>query len=431
MVKKIFSWVDERFPLDEIIKHELTEYPVAKNLNYMWSFGFLAIFILVIQLASGIFLAMHYKADVGAAFASIQHIMRDVNYGWLLRYLHSTGASAFFAIIFIHIGRTLYYGSFRRPREFLWWTGVALLLLLMGTAFMGYLLPWGQMSFWGAQVITALFGTIPIIGEYIVILLRGDFVVGDATLTRFFTLHFLLPFILISAIVIHIVSLHWVKSSNPSGITLHAKDNIPFHPYYTTKDLFVMGLFMIVFCSFVFFAPEFWIMADNNIPANSMKTPPHIVPEWYFLPFYAILRSIPSLFGGVVAMGASILILLALPWLDRSKVPGGARNRPVYRVMICVYFMDVLFLGYIGAQTPEGIYVLMGRIATFIYFGFFLLLPFVSKGEDRRLKEQGLPHETEKLIREGQEETLHSEHHLRRESDEVLLKQVRKRLEGE
>ena len=431
MFKKIFSWVDERFPLDEIVKHELTEYPVPNNLNYMWSFGFLAIFVLVIQLASGIFLAMHYKADVGAAFASIQHIMRDVNYGWLLRYLHSTGASAFFAVIFIHIGRTLYYGSFRRPREFLWWTGVALLLLLMGTAFMGYLLPWGQMSFWGAQVITALFGTIPVIGEYIVILLRGDFVVGDATLTRFFTLHFLLPFILISAIVIHVVSLHWVKSSNPTGITLHAKDNIPFHPYYTTKDLFVMGLFMIVFCGFVFFAPDFWIMADNNIPANPMKTPPHIVPEWYFLPFYAILRSIPSLFGGVVAMGASILILMALPWLDRSKVPGGARNRPVYRVMICVYFIDVLFLGYIGAQTPEGIYVLMGRIATFIYFGFFLLLPFVSKGEDRRLKEQGLPHEAEKLIREGQEETLHSEHHLRRESDEVLLKQVRKRLEGE
>jgi len=429
MIKKVFSWVDERFPLDEMIKHELTEYPVPRNLNYMWSFGFLAMFVLIVQLVSGIFLAMHYKADVGMAFDSIQHIMRDVNYGWLIRYLHSTGASAFFAVIFIHIGRTLYYGSYRRPRELLWWTGLVLLLLLMATAFMGYLLPWGQMSFWGAQVITALFGVTPFIGEDVVVWLRGDFVVGDATLTRFFALHYLFPFIICVAVAIHLVALHWVKSSNPSGITLHAKDNIPFHPYFTIKDLFGLGVFLIIFFGFVFFSPEFWIMPENNVPADPMVTPPHIVPEWYFLPFYAILRSIPDPLGGVVAMAMSILIFLAMPWLDRSNVPGGAKFRPGYRIMIYVWFLDLMLLGYLGAQAPEGIYILLGRIATFIYFGLFLLLPFISRREERRSREQGLPREAERLIREEQEELLKSEHYLRRENDQQELKDIRKRLE--
>ncbi len=431
MIKKVFAWVDERFPLDEMIKHELTEYPVPRNLNYMWSFGFLAMFILIVQLVSGIFLAMHYKADVGMAFDSIQHIMREVNYGWLIRYLHSTGASAFFALIFIHIGRTLYYGSYRRPRELLWWTGLLLLLLLMATAFMGYLLPWGQMSFWGAQVITALFGVTPFIGESVVIWLRGDFVVGDATLTRFFALHYLFPFIICVAVAIHLVALHWVKSSNPSGITLHAKDNIPFHPYFTVKDLFGLGVFLIIFFGFVFFAPEFWIMPENNVPADPMVTPPHIVPEWYFLPFYAILRSIPDPLGGVVAMAMSILIFLAMPWLDRSNVPGGAKFRPGYRIMVYVWFVDLMVLGYVGAQAPEGIFVLLGRIATFVYFGLFLLLPFISKREERRSRVQGLPREAERLIREEQEELLRSEHYLRRENDEKELKNIRKRLEDE
>lgn len=428
MLKKAFDWVDERFPLSEAIKHELTEYPVPRNLNYMWSFGFLAMFVLVTQLVSGIFLAMHYKPDVVMAFDSVQHIMRDVNYGWLIRYIHSTGASAFFAIVFIHIGRTLYYGSYRRPREFLWWTGLVLLLLLMATAFMGYLLPWGQMSFWGAQVITALFGVTPVIGDDIVTWLRGDFVVGDATLTRFFALHYLFPFIICAAVAIHVVALHWVKSSNPSGITLHAKDNIPFHPYFTIKDLFGLGVFLIVFCGFVFFAPEFWIMPENNVPADPMVTPPHIVPEWYFLPFYAILRSIPDPLGGVVAMFLSILIFAAMPWLDRSKVPGGALYRPGYRIMIYVFLLDVLVLGYVGAQAAEAPYILIGRIATFIYFGLFLLLPFISKREDRRSREEGLPREAEKLIREEQEELLRSDHHTRREEDEKLLEQIHSRL---
>ncbi len=417
MLKKAFDWVDERFPLSEAIKHELTEYPVPSNLNYMWSFGFLAMFVLITQLVSGIFLAMHYKPDVAMAFDSVQHIMRDVNYGWLIRYIHSTGATAFFAVVFIHIGRTLYYGSYRRPREFLWWTGLVLLLLLMATAFMGYLLPWGQMSFWGAQVITALFGVTPVIGPDIVTWLRGDFVVGDATLTRFFALHYLFPFIICAAVGIHVVALHWVKSSNPSGINLNDKDNIPFHPYFTIKDMFGLGVFLIIFCGFVFFAPEFWIMADNNVPANPMVTPPHIVPEWYFLPFYAILRAIPDPLGGVIAMGLSILIFAFMPWLDRSKVPGGALYRPGYRIMIYVFFLDVLVLGYIGAQAAEGAYILIGRIATFIYFGLFLLLPFISRREDRRSREEGLPREAERLIREEQEELLRSEHYSRREDD--------------
>jgi ubiquinol-cytochrome c reductase cytochrome b subunit len=431
MIKKAIGWIDERFPLTEMVKHELTEYPVPKNLNYWWSFGFFAMFVLVVQLVSGIFLAMHYKPDTHMAFDSIQHIMRDVNYGWLIRYLHSTGASAFFAVIFIHISRTLYYGSYRRPREFLWWTGLVLLLLLMATAFMGYLLPWGQMSYWGAQVITSLFGVTPWVGEDIVRWLRGDFVVGDATLTRFFALHYLFPFIITGAVVIHVVALHWVKSSNPSGITLHDKDNIPFHPYFTIKDFFGVGVFLIVFCSIVFFSPEFFIEADNNIAADPMQTPSHIVPEWYFLPFYAILRSIPDALGGVIAMAMSILIFAALPWLDRSKVPGGALFRPGYRVMVYIFFVDVVVLGYIGAKPPEGAFVVIGQIATFIYFGMFLLLPFVSKREDRRSREEGLPREAERLIREEQEELLRTEHYLRRKEDEVLLGQIRKRLKEE
>lgn len=431
MFNKAFAWVDERFPLSEAIKHELTEYPVPSNLNYMWSFGFLAMFVLITQLVSGIFLAMHYKPDVDMAFDSIQHIMRDVNYGWLIRYIHSTGASAFFAVVFIHIGRTLYYGSYRRPRELLWWTGLVLLLLLMATAFMGYLLPWGQMSFWGAQVITALFGVTPVVGEDIVTWLRGDFVVGDATLTRFFALHYLFPFIICGAVAIHVVALHWVKSSNPSGITLHAKDNIPFHPYYTIKDFFGLAVFLIIFCGFVFFAPEFWIMPENNVPADPMVTPPMIVPEWYFLPFYAILRSIPDPLGGVVAMALSILIFAVMPWLDRSKVPGGALYRPGYRIMVYVFFVDVIVLGYVGAQAAEQPYILIGRIATFIYFGLFLLLPFISKGEDRRSREEGLPREAEKLIREEQEELLKTDHYSRREEDEKVLSEIRKRLKEE
>jgi quinol-cytochrome oxidoreductase complex cytochrome b subunit len=398
MVNRVIDWIDQRFPLTHFVKHELTEYPTPRNLSYWWNFGFLAGFVLVLQIATGIFLAMYYKPDVNLAFDSVQHIMRDVNYGWLLRYIHSTGASAFFVVIYVHMARTLYYASYHKPRELMWWTGQVLMLLIMATAFMGYLLPWGQMSYWGAQVITNLFGVAPFVGDKIVLWLRGDFAVGDATLTRFFALHYLFPFLIIGGVVIHLVSLHTVKSSNPSGINLEGKDNIPFHPYYTSKDGFGLGVYLIIFCGFVFFAPTAFIEATNNIPANPLVTPPHIVPEWYFLPFYAILRAVPDMLGGVVAMALSVLIFAILPFADRTTLPGGARYRPIYRFMFYLFMVDVLVLGYVGAQPPTGFVVLLGEIATFIYFAAFFLLPFVSRAEDRWIRARGLTPELQALF---------------------------------
>ncbi len=387
----IVDWIDRRFPLTSFIKHELTEYPTPRNLSIWWNFGFFAGFMLVLQMISGLFLAMHYKPDALLAFASVEHIMRDVNYGWLIRYLHSTGASAFFVVIYIHMARTLYYGSFRAPRELMWWTGQILLLSLMATAFMGYLLPWGQMSFWGAQVITNLFRATPFIGDQVVIWLRGDFSVGDATLTRFYALHFLFPFLICALVGIHLIALHFVKSSNPSGIDLADKDNIPFHPYFTSKDFYGLGIFLMVFFSAVFFVPEFFIEAANNIPANPLQTPPHIVPEWYFLPFYAILRAIPDLLGGVVVMTLSILVFALMPYLDRSKIPGGSRYRPFYRAMFYVFLVDIVVLSYVGAQPPTEAMALIGQIATLVYFGLFVLLPYMSVKEEAWLRKRGLP----------------------------------------
>jgi len=393
MASKVVSWIDKRFPLTAVIKHELTEYPVPKNLTYWWNFGFLAGAVLMIQIVSGLFLAMHYKADAQLAFDSVQNIMREVNYGWLIRYMHSTGSAAFFAVIYIHMARTLYYGSYRAPRELMWWSGQVLLLMLMATAFMGYLLPWGQMSYWGAQVITNLFGVTPFIGADIVIWLRGDFVVGDATLTRFFVLHYLFPFLICAIVVIHLVALHYVKSSNPSGINLCDKDNIPFHPYYTVKDVYGIMLFLIIFSLFMFFAPETFIEAENNVPANPMVTPAHIVPEWYFLPFFAILKAVPSLLGGVVAMALSIMLFAAMPYLDRSNIPGGARYRPFYRAMFYVFILNIFVLGYVGAAVPTETLTLVGQISTALYFLSFALLPFVSKYEESWLKKRGLDDE--------------------------------------
>ena len=398
MANKLIAWVDLRFPLTSFVKHELTGYPTPRNLSYWWNFGFLAGFVLVLQVVTGIFLAMHYKADVNLSFDSIQHIMRDVNYGWLLRYMHATGASAFFLVIFIHMARTLYYGSYRRPRELLWWTGQGLLILLMATAFMGYLLPWGQMSFWGATVITNLFRATPFVGDQIVIWLRGDFTVGDATLTRFFALHYLFPFLIIGAVLVHLVALHTVKSSNPSGIDLAHKDNIPFHPYFTAKDFYGLGWFLIVYCVFVFFYPDSLMEPANNIPANPMLTPNHIVPEWYFLPFYAILRSVPNMVGGVVAMGLSVMIFAFMPYLDRSRIPGGAHYRPVYRVLVYIFALDMLVLGYVGYTPPTDGTILLGQIAAFIYFMTFLCLPFISKAEESWLLKRGLHPELEALV---------------------------------
>ena len=401
MLSRVIGWIDQRFPLTSFVKRELTDYPTPRNLSYWWNFGFLAGFVLVLQIATGIFLAMHYKADVNLAFDSVQHIMRDIKYGWLLRYLHSTGASAFFVVIYIHMARTLYYGSYRAPRELLWWTGQVLMILIMASAFMGYLLPWGQMSYWGAEVITNLFRATPFIGDQVVLWLRGDFAVGDATLTRFYALHYLFPFLIVAMVVIHMIALHTVKSSNPSGINLAAKDNIPFHPYYTAKDFFGLGIYLIIFCVFVFFLPHLFIEPNNYIPANPMVTPLHIQPEWYFLPFYAILRAIPDMLGGVVAMALSVVIFAVLPFADRSTIPGGAHYRPVYRVMFYVFIVDVLLLGYVGSQAPTGYLVPLGQIATFIYFATFILLPFVSKAEDRWLRARGLSPELLALLEQS------------------------------
>ena len=406
MANRVIVWIDRRFPLSAFIKHELTDYPTPRNLSYWWNFGFLAGFMLVLQIVSGVFLAMHYKPDVSLAFDSVQHIMREVNYGWLLRYMHAVGASAFFIVIYIHMTRTLYYGSYRAPRELMWWSGQVLLLLLMATAFMGYLLPWGQLSYWGAQVITSLFRATPWVGDHLVLWLRGDYVVGDATLNRFFALHYLVPFFIVGMVLIHLVALHHVKSSNPSGINLAAKDNIPFHPYFTAKDFYGLGVFLIVFCGFVFFKPEFFMEPVNNVPANPLQTPAHIEPEWYFLPFYAILRAIPDKLGGVVAMVLSIMIFAAMPFLDRSKLPGGARFRPVYRISFYIFIADVALLSYVGAHPPGGVMAEVGRVATFLYFAVFLLLPLVSKKEEAWLRARGLPPELEALVAgEGDKES--------------------------
>ncbi len=398
MKSRIINWIDRRFPLSNFVKHDLTEYPTPRNLSYWWNFGFLAGFVLVLQVATGIFLAMHYKADAALSFDSVQHIMRDVNYGWLLRFMHATGASAFFLVIYIHMARTLYYGSYRAPRELMWWTGQGLLLLLMATAFMGYLLPWGQMSYWGATVITNLFKVTPYFGEQIVIWLRGDYSVSDATLTRFFSLHYLIPFLIIGGVIVHLVALHTVKSSNPSGIDLAAKDNIPFHPYFTSKDFYGLGVFLIVFCIFVFFFPNSLMDPANFIPANPMQTPAEIVPEWYFLPFYAILRSVPNMVGGVVAMGLSVMVFAFMPYLDRSRIPGGAHYRPWYRAMFYVFVADMLVLGYVGAHPVSDRTLLMGHVATIIYFALFVFLPFMSSMEEKWLIKRGLPPEVEALV---------------------------------
>lgn len=413
MNNRIIKWIDQRFPLSSFVKHDLTEYPTPRNLSYWWNFGFLAGFVLVLQVATGIFLAMHYKADITLSFDSIQHIMRDVNYGWLLRFMHATGASAFFLVIYIHMARTLYYGSYRAPRELMWWTGQGLLLMLMATAFMGYLLPWGQMSFWGATVITNLFRATPFIGDQVVVWLRGDYGVGDATLTRFFSLHYLLPFLIIGGVMVHLVALHTVKSSNPSGIDLADKDNIPFHPYFTSKDFYGLGIFLIVYCIFVFFLPNSLMEPANNIPANPMQTPTHIVPEWYFLPFYAILRSVPNLVGGVVAMGLSVIVFSFMPYLDRSRIPGGARYRPWYRVTFYLFVVDMLVLGYVGYVPPTDLSIVMGKIATFFYFGLFVLLPFISKKEEQWLIRRGLPPEVQALVASEAKEKIKSPHQRR------------------
>jgi ubiquinol-cytochrome c reductase cytochrome b subunit len=448
--EKLLNWVDNRFPASKLFKEHMSEYYAPKNFNFWYIFGSLALLVLVIQIVTGIFLVMHYKPDANLAFASVEYIMRDVPWGWLVRYMHSTGASAFFVVVYLHMFRGLMYGSYRKPRELIWVFGCGIFLCLMAEAFMGYLLPWGQMSYWGAQVIVNLFAAIPFVGPDIALLIRGDFVVGDATLNRFFSFHVIaVPLVLLGLVAAHIIALHEVGSNNPDGVeiksTKDAKtgiplDGIPFHPYYTVHDIFMVSVFLMVFTAIVFFAPEmggYFLEYNNFIPADPFKTPAHIAPVWYFTPFYSMLRAITTemmialsgivvvaaglvciktklpmfvkagvavvavallvVFGafsftgikalagfdakfwGVVVMGASTMILFFLPWLDHSPVKS-IRYRPDWhKYLYAIFVVIFLILGYLGVQPPSAIGERVSQIGTLFYFGFFLLMPWWSK----------------------------------------------------
>ncbi len=383
-------WIDEKLPLPRLIYGAVGGgYEVPRNLNYFWNFGFLAGLCLMIQIVTGIVLAMHYAPNSLVAFDSTEHIMRDVNWGWLMRYAHANGASAFFVVVYIHIFRGFYFGSYKAPREMIWLLGVVIFLLMMATAFMGYVLPWGQMSFWGAQVITGLFGAIPLIGEPIQQWLLGGFAPDNATLNRFFSLHFLLPFVILGVVILHVWALHIPGSSNPTGVEVKSEsDTVPFHPYYTAKDGWTVGLFMVLYSMVVFFTPNMLGHPDNYIPANPMSTPALIVPEWYFWPFYAILRAftfdfffIPAKLMGVLAMFAAILIWFFLPWLDRSPVRS-ANYRPLYRKFFYALVVAMVVLFYCGGAHAEEPYIMLSQLATLYYFAHFLIIvPIVSSIE--------------------------------------------------
>ncbi len=433
--EKLLNWVDNRFPLSKMYKEHLSEYYAPKNFNFFYFFGSLAILVLVIQILTGIFLVMHYKPDAAVAFASVEYIMRDVPWGWLIRYMHSTGASAFFIVVYMHMFRGLIYGSYRKPRELVWIFGCAIFLCLMAEAFMGYLLPWGQMSYWGAQVIVNLFSAIPFIGPDLALLIRGDYVVGDATLNRFFSFHVIaVPLVLLGLVVAHIIALHEVGSNNPDGVEIKAKkgpdghplDGIPFHPYYTVHDILGVTVFLLVFTSIIFFAPEvggYFLEYNNFIPADPLKTPLHIAPVWYFTPYYSMLRAttdtmvnvlsliaavaagfvvlktalntkgkaitvvgvailivllktFDAKFWGVVVMGGAVVMLLFLPWLDHSPVKS-IRYRPTWhKSLYAVFVVFFVVLGYLGIQPPSEVGTLIAQIGTIYYFGFFLLMPW-------------------------------------------------------
>jgi ubiquinol-cytochrome c reductase cytochrome b subunit len=373
------KWLHERLPIMELVQAQAMDFPTPKNLNYWWTFGGILAVMLVVQLVTGIVLVMHYTPHVSMAFNSVEHIMRDVNYGWLLRYMHSNGASMFFFAVYVHIFRGMYYGSYKAPREILWMIGVIIYLIMMATAFMGYVLPWGQMSFWGAKVITNLFSAIPFVGDAITTWLWGGFAVDNPTLNRFFSLHYLLPFVLVGAVGLHIWALHVPGNSNPTGIEVKSgQDTVPFHPYYTMKDAFAIVVFLMLYMAFVTWNPNYLGHAINYQEANPLVTPSHIVPEWYYLPFYAILRAIPDKLGGVIAMFASILILLALPWLDTSRVRSGS-YRPLFKQFFWVFVVVCVALGFLGSKPPEGAYVIWSRILTAYYFIHFLvILPLIG-----------------------------------------------------
>ena len=403
----VVKWIDYRLPLFSMLRHSADEYPTPKNLNYFWNFGSLAGLMLVIMIVSGLFLAMNYAATTDDAFASVERIRRDVNFGWLIQYIHMNGASFFFIVVYIHIFRGLFYGSYQKPREVLWILGVVIMLLMMATAFMGYVLPWGQMSLWGATVITNLFSAIPLVGDWILQLLIGGFTVDNPTLNRFFALHFVLPFVIFAVVFLHVVALHTHGSNNPTGIDVKGpQDQIPFHPYYTVKDFFGFGAFLIIFCIFVFYAPNYLGHPDNYIPANPLVTPPHIVPEWYFLPFYAMLRAITfdvgpisAKLGGVLVMFGSIIVLFFLPWLDKSKIRS-AVYRPTYQIFFWLFAINTIILSYCGAlpaDSPFYFYLLgykidlhinstlIAQLGTLYYFAFFLvIMPLLPRFEKTR-----------------------------------------------
>ncbi|MGR8934750.1 MAG: cytochrome b [Gammaproteobacteria bacterium] len=387
------NWILERFPLTQYWNEHMAHYYAPKNFNIWYFFGSLALFVLVNQLLTGIVLTMNYKPDAKFAFDSVEYIMRDVNWGWLIRYMHSTGASAFFIIIYLHMFRGIIYGSFKHPRELVWIFGMLIFLCLMAEAFMGYLLPWGQMSYWGAQVIISLFSAIPVVGEELSLWIRGDYVVADATLNRFFAFHVIaIPLVLVMLVVMHIVALHEVGSNNPDGIEIKKNkdangiplDGIPLHPYYTVKDIVGVGVFMFLFAWVIFYAPEmggYFLEHANFIPADPLKTPEHIAPVWYFTPFYAILRAVPDKFAGVMAMGGAIAVLFVLPWLDRGEVKSIRYRGGIYKKALLLFVISFLGLGYLGTQPATPSATIVARIFTVVYFGFFLLMPIYTRWE--------------------------------------------------
>lgn len=371
----IERWLDARLPIVRMMHGQFVEFPIPRNLNYMYTFGGILMIMLVSQIITGIVLAMHYTAHADMAFSAVEHIMRDVNYGWLLRYMHAVGASMFFVAVYLHIFRGLFYGSYKEPREVLWILGVVIFVLMMATGFMGYVLPWGQMSFWGATVITNLFSAIPLVGENVVLWLWGGFAVDNPTLNRFFSLHYLLPFMIFGVVILHVWALHVTGQTNPTGVEVKQKsDTLPFTPYATVKDLFAMVVFFGVFAYFLFYLPNYLGHADNYIEANPLVTPAHIVPEWYFLPFYAILRAVPDKLGGVILMFGAIAVLFVLPWLDTSKVRSGAFRSVWFKTAFWVFAVNAVILGWLGSQPAEGIFVILARITTAYYFAYFLII---------------------------------------------------------
>lgn len=392
-LRAFVTWVDARFPMTRLIREHATQYYAAKNFNIWYGFGVLATVVLIMQFVTGIFLTMNYKPSAEEAFASVEYIMRDVDWGWLIRYLHSTGASAFFIVVYLHMFRGFMYGSYKRPRELVWLIGMFIYLCLMAEAFFGYLLPWGNMSYWGAQVIVSLFGAVPVVGEGIAEWIRGDFYISDITLNRFFAFHVIaMPLILLVLVVVHIMALHEVGSSNPDGIEIKEHkdasgkplDGVAFHPYHTSKDLVIIIVFFIVFSAVVFFAPDmggYFLEHANFEPANPLQTPEHIAPVWYFTPFYAILRAVPDKLFGVVLMGGAVLLPVFMPWLDRCRVKSVRYRSWIYKTALGIFAVSFLVLGWLGLQPATGLYTTFSRIFTVLYFGFFILMPFYTSYE--------------------------------------------------